>query len=70
MGDVFDDFAVNMLSKFHCSLRSTRGAHPTAFAGEGDKEGVFTSITVYSSSPVSEDPAVEIFIEGLHDFIP
>jgi len=56
---VLDHFVVDMLGELHCPLSSAGWAHPTAFAGEGDKEGVFSSITVYSSSPVSEDPAAE-----------
>ena len=67
---VLDHFVVDMLGELHCPLSSAGWAHPTALAGEGDKEGVFTPITVYSSSPVSEDPAVEIFIEGLQHLVP
>jgi hypothetical protein len=70
MGYVLDHFVVDMLGELHCPLSSAGWAHPTALAGEGDKEGVFTPITVYSSSPVSEDPAVEIFIEGLQHLVP
>jgi hypothetical protein len=38
MWDVFDDFAVDMLSKLHCSLGSTGGKYPSAFARERDEE--------------------------------
>jgi S-adenosylmethionine/arginine decarboxylase-like enzyme len=31
---------------------------------------VLASITVYPCGTVSEDSAVEIFVEGLHDLIP
>ena len=70
MGDVLYDLAVDVFCELYRSFRPARRADPSALAGEGDKEGVFTSITVHSSSPVSEDSAVEIFIEGLHDLIP
>jgi hypothetical protein len=38
MGDVFDNFAVDMLSKLYCSLGSTGGTDPAAFARERDEE--------------------------------
>jgi len=68
--NILDYLTVEVLSKLNSALSSAGWAHPATLAGEGDKEGVFTSITVYSSSPVSEDSAVEIFVEGLHDLIP
>ena len=58
MGDVFDNFAVDVLCELHRSLCSTGGAYPTAFARECDKQGVLTAITVYPGSTVSEDAAV------------
>jgi hypothetical protein len=69
MGDIFNDRTVNMLSKFHCSFRPARGAYPPAFARKRDKERVFASITVYPSSPVSEDTAIKVFVEGLQYLI-
>ena len=38
MGNVIDNFAVNMLGKLHRSLSSARGAYPPAFARKRDKE--------------------------------
>jgi hypothetical protein len=58
MRDVFDDFTVNMLCELYCSLCPARGTHPTAFAGEGDKDRVLAAVAVYPSGTVSEDPAV------------
>ena len=58
MRDVFDNFAVDMLSKLHRSLGPAGGTDPTAFARECDKQGVRTAITVYPGSTVSEDAAV------------
>ena len=58
MGNVFDDFAIDVLGKLYRSLGSTRGAYPTTLARERDKERVLASITVYPRGTVSEDPAV------------
>ena len=58
MGDIFNDRTVNMLSKFHCSLGSTRGAHPPAFARKRDKERVFDSRLHALQFRESEDAAV------------
>jgi hypothetical protein len=68
MGDVFDNFAVNMLptsprlrrtsSELYRSLCSTGGAYSSAFARERDKQGVLTAITVSPSSTMGEDAAV------------
>jgi len=49
---------LNMLSKFHCSLGSTRGAYPPALARKRDKQRVRASITIHPSGTVSEDLAV------------
>jgi hypothetical protein len=38
MGNVFDNFAIDVLRELYCSLRPTRGAYPTSFTGEGDKK--------------------------------
>jgi hypothetical protein len=59
---VLDHFVVDMLGELHCPLSSAGWAHPTAFAGEGDKEGVFTSITGYSSRVVKNDFLLRISI--------
>ena len=64
MGNVFDDFVVDVLCELDSSLRSTGRADPSALTGEGDKKRVFAVITVYPSSTVSEDAAVKIFVEG------
>jgi hypothetical protein len=69
MGDVFDNFAVDVFCELHRSLGSTGGTDPTALAGEGDEERVFAAITVYPSGTVSEDTAVEILFEGLGNLI-
>ena len=52
-----------------CSLRTARGAHPSALAGDSDKERVLAAITVYPSSTVSEDATVEILFEGLGNLV-
>ena len=67
---VFDDLTVNVLCEFYRSLCSARGAHPTAFAGECDKERVLTPITVYPCSTVSEESAIEVLVECLYHLIP
>ena len=38
MGDVFDNFAVNVFGELYRSLRSTGGADPSAFIRERDKQ--------------------------------
>ena len=58
MRDVFDNFAVDMLSELHRSLGPTGGADPTAFARERDKERVLASVAVYPGGTMSEDAAV------------
>jgi hypothetical protein len=70
MGCVFDDFAIDVFREFYRSLCSARGAHPTAFAGECDKERVLTPITVYPCSTVSEESAIEVLVECLYHLIP
>jgi hypothetical protein len=70
MRDVFDNFAVNVLGELDSSLRSTGRAHPTALAGEGDKERVLASITIHPCGTVSEDSAVKVLVEGLYYLIP
>jgi hypothetical protein len=55
---VFDNFAVDVFCELYRSLRPAGGAHPSAFAGEGDKERVLAAITVYPCGAVSEDAAV------------
>ena len=70
MGDVFNNRAVNVLGELHCPLSPTRGAYPSAFTGERDKERVFASIAVYPSGTVSEDAAIEVLVEGLYYLIP
>jgi hypothetical protein len=79
MGDVFADFVVDVLpasprlrrtsGELYCSLRTARGAHPSALAGEGDKERVLAAIAVYPSSTVSEDITVKIPFEGLGNLV-
>ena len=64
MGDVIYDFAVYVFCELYRSFRPAGWADPSALTGEGDKERVFASITVYPSSTVSEDAAVKIFVEG------
>jgi hypothetical protein len=58
MGDVFDNFAVDVLCELDCSLCPARGTYPSAFAGKRDKERVLAPITVYPSCAVSEDSSV------------
>jgi hypothetical protein len=58
MRDVFNNFAIDVLSELYCSLSSARGAYPTAFTGEGDQERVLAAIAVHSSGTMSEDSAV------------
>ena len=70
MRDVFDNFAVNVLGEFYRSLRPAGGAHPPAFAGEGDKERVLAAITVYPCGTMSEESAIKVLVEGLHYLIP
>ena len=65
MGDVFDDFVVDVFGELYCSLRTARGAYPPTFAGEGDKERVLAAVAIYPSGTVSEYAAVEVFIKGL-----
>ena len=79
MGDVFDNFAVDVFptsprlrrtsGELHRSLRPARGAYPPALAGECDKERVLAAITVYPSGTVSEDSAVKVLVEGLQYLI-
>jgi hypothetical protein len=70
MGHVLNHFAVDVFCELYRSFGTARRADPSALAGEGNKKRVFASITVYPGSTVSEDSAVEIFVEGLHDLIP
>ena len=58
MGDVFDNFAVNVFCELYCSFSAARGTYTSAFTGERDEERVFATITGYPSSTVSEDAAV------------
>jgi hypothetical protein len=69
MRNVFDDFAVNVLAEFHRSFCPAGGAHPSALAGEGYEERVFTSVAVYPGGSVSEDVAVQLLVKGLHDLV-
>ncbi len=64
MGYVLDHFVVDMLGELHCPLSSAGWAHPTALAGEGDKEGVLASVAVYPSGTVREHAAVKVLVEG------
>ena len=70
MGDVFDNFAVDVFCELYRSLSSARGAYPPELAGECDKERVLASITVYPCGTVSEDSAVKVFVEGLQHLVP
>ena len=70
MGDVFDNFAVDVFCELYRSLSSARGAYPSAFTGERDKQRVFASITIHPSSSVSEDTAIKVFVEGLQHLVP
>jgi hypothetical protein len=58
MGDVFDNFAIDVFSELDRSLSTARGTHPSAFTGERDKKRVLAAVTVYPSGTVSEDAAV------------
>jgi hypothetical protein len=69
MGDVFDNFAVDVFCELHRSLSSARGAYPTALARKRDQERVLASITVYPCGTVREDSAVKVFVEGLQYLI-
>ena len=70
MGDVFDNFAVDVFCELYRSLSSARGTDPSAFTGERDKQRVFASITIHPSSSVSEDTAIKVFVEGLQHLVP
>jgi hypothetical protein len=48
---------------------STGGAYSSTLTGEGNKEGVFTAVTVDPSSTVGKNPTVEILIKGLGNLI-
>jgi hypothetical protein len=69
MGDILDDFVVDVLCKLHRSFRTAGWAYPPAFAGEGDKERVLAAVAIRPSSAVSEDSAIKIFVEGLYYLI-
>ena len=69
MGDVFDNFAVDVFCELHRSLSSARGTDPSAFTGERDKERVFAAITVYPCGTVSEDTAIKVFVVGLQHLV-
>ena len=58
MRDVFDNFAIDMLSKLDCSLCSAGWTDPTTLARERDKERVLAAIAVYPGGTMSEDAAV------------
>ena len=62
MGDVFDNFAVDVFCELHGSLGSAGGADPAALARERDEERVLASITIHPRGTVSEDAAVEVLI--------
>ena len=70
MGDVLYDLAVDVLCELYRSLRSAGWAYAATFAGECDKEGVFAPVAIHPRSTVSENSAIEVFVEGLHDLIP
>jgi hypothetical protein len=70
MGNVFNDFVVDMLCELHRSLCPARGAYSTALARKGDKERVLTAVAVNPSGAVGEDAAIEILVEGFHHLIP
>jgi hypothetical protein len=70
MGNVLNHFSMDVFRELYCSLRPTRGAHPSALAGEGDEKRVFASIAIHPGGAVSEDSAVKIFVEGLQYLIP
>ena len=79
MGDVFDNFAVDVFptsprlrrtsGELYRSLSSARGTYPPAFARKRDKKRVLAAITVYPSGTVSEDSAVKVLVEGLQYLI-
>ena len=69
MGDVFDNFAVDVFCELYRSLSSARGTDPSAFTGERDKKRVLAAITVYPCGTVSEDAAIKVFVEGLQYLI-
>lgn len=52
MRDPLDDLITNVLHELHCPLSSARRAHPSSFAGEGDKKGVLESIAIHSIGTV------------------
>jgi hypothetical protein len=58
MRDVFDNFAVNMLSELYRSFGSTGGTYSAAFARECNKERVLAAVAVYPSCTVCEDATV------------
>ena len=70
MREIFNNRTVNVLGKLHGSLSSARGGHPTAFAGERDKERVLASIAMHPCGTVSEDSAVQVLVEGLQHLVP
>jgi hypothetical protein len=70
MGDVINNFAVDMLSELYRSLRPAGWAYPTTLGRERNEEGVLASIAIHPSGTVSEDAAVEIFVEGIQHLVP
>ena len=70
MGNVFDDFAIDVLGKLYRSLGTAGGTYPPTFAGEGDKERVLAAVAIYSSGTVSEHTAVKVLVKGLYYLIP
>lgn len=69
MGDVFDNFAVNVFGELYRSLGPARGAYSSAFAGERDKERVLTAIAVYPGGTVGEDAAVKVLCKSFSDLV-
>ena len=69
MGEVFDNFAVDVLRELHGALDATGGAHPAALAGERDKEKVLSSLAEHPRGTMSKDAPIDDLIEGFYNLI-
>jgi hypothetical protein len=64
LGEVFDNFAVDVLCELHGALDAAGGAHPAALAGERYKERVLALLAEHPRGTMSKDAAIEVLIEG------
>ncbi len=58
MGNISDDFTVDVLGELHGPLSSAGWTYPSALAGEGYKECVFAPVAIHPGGSMSEDAAV------------